>query len=527
MTISNEAYKALEDTVGSNNISREPADLDSYCFVWGNELLYGDKFSPRPLAVILPENTEEVSAIVKTCNRVGLKYRAHASGFEVTALSSDSPFICIDLRRMNSIIDIDPKNRIAVVEPYVSQTKLFLETMKHGLRPLMLSSGPSCSVVAGCAAHFGSGASTISTDYGCRNLLGAEWVLPDGDIIRLGSLGSSGEWINADGPGPSLRGVLRGYGGANGGNGVFTKVATKIYPWYGPTEVRVKGEGPNYELEIPDNFEVYTFSFPDMKSVNDFHHLLYEAAIAFHFQRLAVPFVLALPTTSNDELYSLLQSVPKEVMDSLGPYGASLAIDASSKEEMEYKKKVVNRIIEETKAESFPLDETQKGVLFYHVLTGGKVLRAIFRPGGSFMITATGDEAIDHIGVVGEEVRNEALTELYESGAVFNAIPSLNWQICYGEGSGHVESLLIYDAADPEACTKIAHSCGEADHITAQRGLGVNSLENCLSYKEAALKAAEPFNPVDFVKYMKMIKKAIDPNNSAESAFYVSPDEWE
>jgi hypothetical protein len=143
------------------------------------------------------------------------------------------------------------------------------------------------------------------------------------------------------------------------------------------------------------------------------------------------------------------------------------------------------------------------------------------------MITATGDEAIDHIGVVGEEVRNEALSELYESGAVFNAIPSLNWQICYGEGSGHVESLLVYDAADPEACTKIAASCGEADHITAQRGLGVNSLENCLSYKEAALKAAEPFHPVDFVKYMKMIKKAIDPNNSSESAFYVSPDEWE
>ena len=245
MTISNEAYKALEDIVGLEYISREPADLDSYCFVWGNELLYGDKFSPRPPAVIMPENTEEVSAIVKTCNRFGLKYRAHATGFEVAALSSETPFIPIDLRRMNRIVEIDAKNRIAVVEPYVSQTKLFLETRKLGLRPLMLSSGPSCSVVAGCAAHFGSGACNISTDYGSRNLLGAEWVLPDGDIIRLGSLGSSGEWINADGPGPSLRGVLRGYGGANGGNGVFTRLATKIYPWYGPTETRVIGEGPN------------------------------------------------------------------------------------------------------------------------------------------------------------------------------------------------------------------------------------------------------------------------------------------
>jgi glycolate oxidase len=527
MTISNEAYKALEDIVGSEYISREPADLDSYCFVWANELIYGDKFSPRPLAVVMPESTEEVSAIVKTCNRFGLKYRAHATGFEVTALSSDTPFIPIDLRRMNSIVEIDAKNKIAVVEPYVSQAKLFQETRKHGLRPLMLSSGPSCSVVAGCAAHFGRGACTISTDYGCRNLLGAEWVLPDGDIVRLGSMGSSGEWINADGPGPSLRGVLRGYGGANGGNGVFTKVATKIYPWYGQAETRVIGEGPNYDLEIPENFELYVLSFPDMKSINDFHHMIYEESIAFHFQRLAVPFVLGLPTTSNDELYSLLQVIPQELMDSFGPYGASLAIDASSKEELEYKKKVVDEIIDKTEAEEFALDEDQKGALYFHVLTGGKVLRAIFRPGGSFMIAATGDETIDNIGVVGEEVRNEVFSELYESGAVFNATPGLNWQICYGEGSGHVESLLLFDPADSEACKKIATACEKSDHLTPRKGLGINSLENCLSYKESAMKAGMPHNTLDFVKYMKMIKRAIDPNDSADSAFYVSTDEWE
>ena len=81
MTLSNAAYKALEDIVGPNHVSREPVDLDSYCFVWGNELLYGDKFSPRPLAVILPGNTEEISAdcqnmqssrieVPGTCHRV-------------------------------------------------------------------------------------------------------------------------------------------------------------------------------------------------------------------------------------------------------------------------------------------------------------------------------------------------------------------------------------------------------------------------------------------------------------------------
>jgi len=45
--------------------------------------------------------------------------------------------------------------------------------------------------------------------------------------------------------------------------------------------------------------------------------------------------------------------------------------------------------------------------------------------------------------------------------------------------------------------------------------------------KESTLKAAMPYVPVDFVKHMKMIKRAIDPNNSSDPAFYVSPDEWE
>ncbi len=520
MTISNEAYKALEDIVGSEYISRDPADLDSYCFVWGNELLYGDKFSPRPPAVIMPGSTEEVSAIVKTCNRFGLKYRAHASGFEVAALSSDTPFIPIDLRRMNRIVEIDAKNRIAVVEPYVSQLKLFLETRKVGLRPLMLSSGPSCSVASGTAAHYGSGASNISTDYGARNLLGAEWVLPNGDIIKLGSLGSSGEWINADGPGPSLRGVLRGYGGANGGNGIFTKIATKIYPWYGQAK-------PMYPYEIPENFDAHILYFPDINKINDFTQLLYEASIAYHFQRFPAGGVFLMATESNDETYALLQNIPQDMMDAIGTHGATVAIDASSKEEMEYKRKVLNKIIEETEANELPIDETQMGVLYHHVLTGGGILKLAFRPTGSFMITGTGDEAMDSMGILGREAWDKIVSPLYSAGAVFNAAPYACWAVQYGEGSGHVESLVQYDPASSESVNTAVEQFGKADHIVAEMGFSINSLENALSYNESALKAAMPYVPVDFVKYMKMIKRAIDPNNSSDPAFYVSPDEWE
>ena len=59
----------------------------------------------------------------------------------------------------------------------------------------------------------------------------------------------------------------------------------------------------------------------------------------------------------------------------------------------------------------------------------------------------------------------------------------------------------------------------------AEWKLGINSLENALSYQEGALKGAAPHLRVDFIKYMKRIKKAFDPGNTSEPAWYVSPDE--
>ncbi len=86
-----------------------------------------------------------------------------------------------------------------------------------------------------------------------------------------------------------------------------------------------------------------------------------------------------------------------------------------------------------------------------------------------------------------------------------------------------MEVITQYDPADPESCLETRKIVEKADAKVAEWGLGINLLENALSFEEASLKAAAPHS-VDFVKWMKRIKKAFDPNNVAESAFYVSPD---
>lgn len=525
MALSRDAYTALEDIVGTQRISDEPAVLDTYCFVWGNELIFGDKFSPRPPAVVLPKTVEEVQAIVKVCNRFDIRYRAHATGFETSAMTSSTPFLPIDMRLMDNIVEIDRKNKIAVVEPYVSQARLFLETMKMGLRPNILGAGPSASVLAGTAAHFGSGPTNISTDFGGRNLLAVEWVLPDGDILRLGSLESGAGWISGDGPGPSLRGVLRGYGGANGGIGIFTKIATKLYPWYGPPNLEPKGRPPVYGMTMPDRFAVYALVFPGRDEMNNFFHLLYEEAIAFSMQRLAPVLGALLATESNDEMWQLMQTVSDEQRNALR-FGAIVLLDACSHREMDYRKQCFEKILEETQATIFPFDDHVNGLLFNNAVTGQGMTRAAFRPTGSFIISPVGDESVDALGALTKLSASEIVEEARESGNIMESGPEPVWGVIYGDGSAHVEVLTWYDPADPESSKKTAELLQKGDKKIVEWGIGINSLENALSFEESALKAALPHS-MEFVKWMKRIKRAFDPNDAADSAFYVSPDDYE
>ena len=176
MALKKEAYLALEDVVGPEYITDEPAILDSYCYVWGNQIWFGDKFSPRPDAVILPGSTEEVQAIVKVCNRYGVKYRAHATGHSpmgISAPATPGGFMPMDLRRMNRILDIDEKNMHAVVEPYVATGHLIMECIKRGVRPFASGGGPSLSVIAGTCCFAGGGPATVSVGYGAALV----WVL--------------------------------------------------------------------------------------------------------------------------------------------------------------------------------------------------------------------------------------------------------------------------------------------------------------------------------------------------------------
>ena len=263
----------------------DPALLDSYRYPLSHTAIhlgpYYRVYTPRGEAVLLPGSTEEVQAIVKVCNKYKIRFKASSTFWSAWGFPTDDGAIQLDMRRMDRILEIDEKNMFAVIEPYVIGATLQAEAMKVGLNTHIHGPGSSCSCLASATSLGGLGPDTVFMGSHAENMLGVEWVMPNGEILRTGSLGSGLGWFCGEGPGPGVRGLVRGMTGANGALGVFTKCALKLIPWPGPATLPVEGIVPAYKAVLPDNFRAYTLGFPTWQAWADSCYMIWDAGIGY------------------------------------------------------------------------------------------------------------------------------------------------------------------------------------------------------------------------------------------------------
>ena len=81
MALKREIYRALEDVVGPENISEDPLILYSYVPLRPRLEAITGAAMPRFEAVTLPQNTGEVQAIVRLCNRYKIQYKAASTSW--------------------------------------------------------------------------------------------------------------------------------------------------------------------------------------------------------------------------------------------------------------------------------------------------------------------------------------------------------------------------------------------------------------------------------------------------------------
>ncbi len=178
--LSTQAVKDLERIVGPDAVLHAPEDL--IAFEFDSTIARG-----LPDAVVFPADARQVSQVVHLAHHLGLPLVPRGAG---TGLSGGAvPVrggIVLVLSRMNRILEIDPLNRIAVVEPGVVNLDLDTEARKHGLFFAPDPSSQRVCTIGGNVAENAGGAHCLAYGVTTNHVLGLELVLADGSIVEVG-----------------------------------------------------------------------------------------------------------------------------------------------------------------------------------------------------------------------------------------------------------------------------------------------------------------------------------------------------
>lgn len=524
MALQRSIYRAFEDIVGPDNISEEPAILDSYAWMGmargvetydtpEQEETRFIRFAPRFEAAVLPGDTGEVQSIIKLCNRYGIRFKAFSTGFIAGNVPAGSGVIQLDLRRMNRILEINEKNMYAVVEPYVIGAQLQAELMKRALNCNITGGGSQTSALP-IAAFWGTGHMGHTVSNGERNLLAVEWVTPEGEVIKMGSLGSSGEWFCGDGPGPSLRGIIRGSITPMGGMGVYTKAATKVYYWPGPSTFPIEGVSPHYApSEIPPNFMIRYFSFPSMEELGEAMHQIGESEIAFELMGFPIFMIAANMATSNQEELENIEQLKKQVQ---GP-GFIIIIIGNSMREFEYKKRVLQQIIDETRGKSLRIMEDSKigGAQLWRFIRITASIRETFRATGDHSGVFPGHNEFAPVVKLAQDIA-KIKAELQRKDLLFrDGADAFPWTEEHGY-LAHAEVLYRFSASR-ESLKGIQYLNEESVKLALKEPAGV-------PFFVTGDQLHDIFGPPtsNYHLWLRKIKKAFDPNGTSDSLSYIT-----
>jgi glycolate oxidase len=140
-----------------------------------------------PLAVVLPQDVAQVQAVVRACAaaETPIVPRGAGSGLSGAANAIDGCVVLVTTR-MNEIVEVDPDNRLAVVQPGVVNLDLRGAVEKHGLfYPPDPSSYDWCTIGGNLSTNAG-GLCCVKYGVTTDSVLGLDVVLADGELLRTG-----------------------------------------------------------------------------------------------------------------------------------------------------------------------------------------------------------------------------------------------------------------------------------------------------------------------------------------------------
>src|SRR5438270_13896937 len=197
-------FDRLRAIVGPEGTLPSPSDLVVYeCDGYTIE-------KNRPDVVVFPTSTEQVVEVVRICNEFDVPFLPRGAG---TSLAGGclpvGGGVMIALTRMKRILEVNYRDRYAVVQPGVVNLWLSNHLKPHGYHYAPDPSSQGACTIGGNVATNSGGPHTLKYGVTVNHVLGVELVLPDGRVVRTGG-------PTEDNPGYDLTGVVVGSEGTFG-----------------------------------------------------------------------------------------------------------------------------------------------------------------------------------------------------------------------------------------------------------------------------------------------------------------------
>ncbi|MGI8550878.1 MAG: FAD-linked oxidase C-terminal domain-containing protein [Dehalococcoidia bacterium] len=214
MSVATLPIRELQAIVGKGNVIYRPEDLIVYEYDGTIDRGY-------PSVVVLPDSAAEIAAIVRVARRYDLPVipRGAGTGLSGGALATEGGVVIVT-SRMRRIVQVDPENRLAVVEPGLVNLDLSRAVARYGLYYAPDPSSQKACTIGGNVAENSGGPHCLAYGVTTNHVLGLELVLADGEIVRVGGWGR-------EQPGYDLTGVLVG---SEGTLAIVTQVCVRLLP---------------------------------------------------------------------------------------------------------------------------------------------------------------------------------------------------------------------------------------------------------------------------------------------------------
>src|SRR6187431_1677861 len=185
MALDSAVRQAFEQALSPEDVISDPVQ----CRAYECDGLTGYRVVPD--LVLLPRDADQVAAAVRVCHERKVPFVARGAG---TGLSGGAlpvaDGVVISLARLNRILEVDPVDRRAVVEPGVTNLAITKAAAPHGLYYAPDPSSQQVCTIGGNVAENSGGAHCLKYGFTTNHVLEVEMVLADGQVTRLDAWGA-------------------------------------------------------------------------------------------------------------------------------------------------------------------------------------------------------------------------------------------------------------------------------------------------------------------------------------------------